>query len=317
MPPAVNPTPCSCGAGALTGAGINDGVNEYPNQPGARGGWPEQPPANSSPDDPYGQYGQNGQNGHYGHYGHYTPGPAGSGSPAGLAPRRRRRHHRGWIALIVTLIVLAVLFLAGDQIARVYAQNQIADQIETSGLNTKPSVHIEGWPFLTQVAAHDIKAIDISASNVQAGKFTITSIQARATGVHPNSSFSGATINQINGTATISYSSLENDLGNAIGIPGLSIASITPDPADGPNAVNVNAGIASVTAKVVQTSPQQITIEFGQVGGLASLLGGAASIPNQVITIPTLPAGLVIRSVAVNSQGVVATASATNTTLTQ
>ena len=308
MPPAVNPTPCSCGAGALTGAGINDGVSDYPNQPRARGGWPEQPPVNSSPDDPYGQNGP---------YGHYRPGPAGSSSPLGLPVRRRRRRHRGWIGLIVTLIVLAVLFFVGDQVARVYAQNQIADQIETSGLNTKPSVHIEGWPFLTQVAAHDLKAIDISASNVQAGKFTITSIQARATGVHPNSSFSGATINQINGTATISYQSLENDLGNAIGIPGLSIASITPDPADGPNAVNVNAGIASVTAKVVQTSPQQITIEFGQVGGLASLLGGAGSIPNQVIDIPTLPAGLVVRSVTVNSQGIVATASATNTTLTQ
>jgi hypothetical protein len=327
MPPAVYRTPRRYGAAALTGAGINDGVSEYPDQPRARGGWPDQPPVNSSPDDPYGQYGQSdpyGQNGPYGRndpygqYGHYTPGPAGSGSPLGLPTRRRRRRrHRGWIGLIVTLIVLAVLFAVGDQVARVYAQNQIADQIETSGLNTKPSVHIEGWPFLTQVAAHDLKQIDISASNVQAGKFTITSIQAVATGVHPNSSFSGATINQINGTATISYSSLENDLGNAIGIPGLSIASITPDPADGPDAVNVNAGIASVTAKVVQTSPQQITIEFGQVSGLASLLGGAGSIPNQVINIPTLPAGLVVRSVAVTSQGIVATASATNTTLTQ
>lgn len=306
----------------MAGAGINDDVSEYPNQPSGRGGWPEQPPVSSSPG-PYGQYGQDGQDPYgrdpYGQYGHYTPGPAGSGSPLGLPVRRRRRRRRGrgWIALIVTLIVLAVLFIVGDQLARVYAQNQIADQIESSGLNTKPSVHIEGWPFLTQVAAHDLKAIDISASNVQAGKFTITSIQARATGVHPNSSFSGATIDQINGTATISYASLENDLGNAIGIPGLSIASITPDPADGPNAVDVNAGIASVTAKVVQTSPQQITIEFGQVGGLASLLGGLGSIPNQVINIPTLPAGLVIRSVAVDSQGVVATASATNTTLSE
>jgi hypothetical protein len=177
-------------------------------------------------------------------------------------------------------------------------------------------VNIEGWPFLTQVAAHDLKAIDISASNVQAGKFTITSIKARATGVHPNSSFNGATIDQINGTATISYQSLQNDLGNAIGIPGLSIGTITPDPADGPNAVTVNAGIGSVTAKVVQTSPQQITIEFGQISGLASLLGGG-SIPSQVITIPKLPAGLVVRSVSVDSEGVVATASATNTTLTE
>ena len=278
----------------------------YPNQPRSGNGWPEQPPANSSPGDPYGQYGQ---------YGHYKPGPGGR-SPLGVAVRRRRRRRRGWIGLLVALVVLAVIFFVGDQIAKAYAENQIASQIQTSGLDTKPSVNIEGWPFLTQVAAHDLKAIDISASNVQAGKFTITSIKARATGVHPDSSFNSARIDAINGTATISYASLESDLGNAIGIPGLSIASITPDPADGPNAVNVNAGIASVTAKVLLTSPQTITIEFGQVGGLASLLGGG-SIPNQVINIPKLPAGLVVRSVDVDAQGIVATASAANTTLSE
>jgi len=36
-----------------------------------------------------------------------------------------------------------------------------------------------------------------------------------------------------------------------------------------------------------------------------------------VITIPKLPAGLVVKSVAVQPQGIVATAAATNTTLSQ
>jgi len=283
-------------------------VSEYPNQPSPRGGWPEQPPVYSSPDDAYGPYGR-------------IPAGLSPGGMTGMPPRRGRqryrRRRRGWIALLVTLIVLAVLFFVGDQVAKAYAENMIAQKIETSGLDTKPSVRIEGWPFLTQVASHDVQAIDISANNVPAGKYTISSIQARATGVHLNSSFTGATIDQINGTATITYSSLQNDLSNAIGIPGLSIGTITPDPADGPNAVNVDAGgVASVTAKVVQTGSQQITIEFGKLSGLASLLGGG-TISNQVINIPKLPAGLVVRSVRVNAQGIVATASATNTTLTQ
>ena len=287
-------------------------MSEYPNQPQPPGGWPQQPPVYSSPGDPNGP---NGPNGPDGQYGHFRPGP--SGAPLrGMRQRPRRRRRRGWIGLIIALVVLAVLFFVGDQVAKAYAENMIAQKIDSSGLNTKPSVNIEGWPFLTQIASHDVKAIDISASNVPADKFTITSIKARATGVHLNSSFNGATIAQINGTATISYQSLENGLSNAVGIPGLNFGTITPDPADGPNAVNVNAGIASVTAKVVLTSPQQITIEFGQVGGLAALLGGGA-IPNQVINIPKLPAGLVVRSVDVNAQGIVATASATNTTLTQ
>ena len=351
-------------------------MSEYPNQPRARGGWPEQPPIYSqsggssrgdydgsydgeygsydgeyggsydgeyrgsydehrgSYDDEYhGEYGQ-ARGGSYGeayrgapggryrgdYGGQYRQGYGGRPSPFPMRGpvRRRRRRGRGWIALGISLAVLAVLFFVGDQVAKGYAQNVIAQKIESSGLNTKPSVHIEGWPFLTQIATHDVRAIDISASNVPAGKFTISSIQARATGVHLNSSFNSATIDHIDGTATISYKSLESALSNAVGIPGLSIGTITPDPKDGPNAVNVNAGIASVTAKVVQTAPQQITLEFGTLNSsLGSLLGGSATIPNQVISIPALPAGLVVRSVAVNAQGVVATATATNTTLSQ
>ena len=46
-----------------------------------------------------------------------------------------------------------------------------------------------------------------------AGKFDISSVKAKATGVHLNSSFSGATIDQINGTALITFASLEQGLG--------------------------------------------------------------------------------------------------------
>jgi hypothetical protein len=221
---------------------------------------------------------------------------------------------------VIVVLILVILGI-GDQVAKGIAQNQIAQKIETSGLNTKPSVGIEGWPFLTQLAAKDIKAIDISATNVKTGQFEITSIKARATGVHLSSlsANASATIEKINGTATISYQSLANDLGNAINLPSVSsIGSIAPDPSAGPDAVKVDlGGVASVDATVKQTSQNTITIHFGKLGGLGALLGGSASIQDQVITIPQLPAGLVVRSVAVQPQGIVATASATNTTLSQ
>jgi hypothetical protein len=275
-------------------------VSEYPNQPRG-GGWPEQPPVSSSPGDPYGQYG------------HYAPGPGGRGARVGMPQRRRRRRHRGWIALIVTLVVLAALFFVGDQVARAYAENRIADQIESSGLNTKPSVHIEGWPFLTQIASHNVKAIDISASDATAdnGKLTF-SFTAKATGVHLNSSFNGATINQINGQALFPFSSIAN----AAGLAG--VATISADPAAGPNAVQASAPVVgSITGTVTQTAPNQITLTFGSLSGLAQLFSGALPAKSTVIDIPALPAGLQVKSVSVTSQGIVATASATNTTLTQ
>jgi LmeA-like phospholipid-binding len=260
-----------------------------------QGGWPAQPPASG------GGYGQP-------DYG-YGPGPA-------TPPRRRRK--RWPIVLLVLVILIAAILAIADQVAKSVAENRIAQQIQSSGLNTKPSVNIEGWPFLTQVAAHDIKAIDISANNVTTtgGKLPVN-FTAKATGVHPNSSFNGATVDHITGQATITYRALDNYLGAAIGIPGLNAISFSPDPAKGPNAVKADAGIGSVDATVTKTGPTEITIKFGSLSGIASLLGGAGSIPPQIIDIPKLPAGLVVGSPEVTSQGVVIPASASNTTLSQ
>lgn len=277
-------------------------VDVYPNQPRSRGGWPDQPPQYSGrPGDDEARSGSE-------PYGYGAP-----GTREGVRPIPPRRRRRGWIGLLIVLVVLAVLFAIGDQVAKAYAQNTIAGKIESSsGMSAKPSVSIEGFPFLTQVAAHDVGAIDISASNVPAGKFDISSVTAKATGVHLNSSFSGATVDRINGTALITFASLEQGLG----VQG--VASISADPADGPNAVKLSAGaIGSVTGKVELTAPNEVTVQMGSLSGLASLLNGVMPIQTQTIQIPKLPMGLVVRSVSVTSQGIVATASAQNTTLTQ
>jgi hypothetical protein len=274
-------------------------VSEYPNQPRSQGGWPAQPPRYSSAPDDYrpGSFGQGAD-----------PRPwAEPGRTA--APRRRRRRGRGWIALLVTLIVLAVLFVVADQVAKAYAQNTIAGKLQSSAkLANKPSVTIQGFPFLTQLAARDIRTVDISASNVQENKLDISSITATATGVHINSGFSSATVDHISGTAFISFTSLES----AAGVQG---ATITADPSAGPNAVNVGVGPLTATAQIVQTGPSQITVKMGSLGGIASSIIGA--LPNYTIQVPKLPAGLQVRSVTVVSQGIDINASAQNTTLSQ
>ena len=144
-------------------------MSEYPDQPRTPGGWPTQPPQHTGYEQDRRQpdgYGLG-----------YEP----------RRPRRRRRRRRGWIALLCTLIVLAVLFVVADQVAKAYAQNMIASKIQTSGnLTEKPSVSIEGFPFLTQLAARDIRTVHISASNVQENKIEITSIKATATADHAN-----------------------------------------------------------------------------------------------------------------------------------
>ena len=304
-------------------------MSEYPKQPQPPDGWPEQPPRYSNPDVNDGRtaaYGQNtfGQGGYdqggvlqngYGQAGQYggQAGPAGPGYSdyGSRAPRaaRRRRRGRGWIGLLVVLIVLVVALVIGDQIAKGYAQNMIAAKFQTSAaMTTKPSVTIEGFPFLTQVAAHDIRIVDISASNVPAGKISLATVKAKATGVHLNSSFTGATIDHISGTALVTFASLVN----AAGAQGVTISA---DPADGPNAANVSAGPLTATASVRQTGPNQITVKMDGLGGIAASFIGA--LPNYTFTVPRLPAGLQLQGVSVANQGILIKVAAQHTTLSQ
>ena len=285
-------------------------MSDYRDQPPAQGGWPTQPSASGAGQGAYGQDG-------YGQPGPGQPGyrQSGYGQPGyGPTPPRRRRRRRRGTGLVITLVVLLVLLFVGDQVAKAVAQNEIAQQIESSGLNTKPSVKIEGWPFLTQIASRDLKAIDISANNVTAGSSKVpVSFTARAAGVHINSSFNGATIDQVNGSATITFAAIAN----VIPIPGLTLS---PDPAKGPDAVQLSTDVGDATGTIKQTSSNVITLQLGSLTGLAGLLSGLTGsnvAQSYTIDIPKLPAGLVVRSVSVTSKGVVATASASNTTLTQ
>jgi hypothetical protein len=231
--------------------------------------------------------------------------PAGQSRP----PKRRHRGRRWLIALIVLILVLVAI----DFGAKAFAENAIATKIDSSGLGTKPSVDIEGFPFLTQVASRDLSQIDINASNFTVKQVVISSLHATATGVRPNASFNGATISKINGTVVVSFKTVTN----LIPIPGLTV---TPDPADGPDAIKFNSSLGGAVGKIEQNSPNVITVQVGSLtglAGLASLLGGSTIASSYTFDIPPLPAGLVVRSITVTSQGIVATASAQNTTLSQ
>jgi hypothetical protein len=263
--------------------------SDYSNQSGQQGRWPAQPPPHSAST---------------------RSAPAYAPPPA-----RRRRRHRVRNVLITLLVLIVGLFVAADRIAVAYAQNVIATKIQQQAqLSAKPSVTIEGFPFLTQVAARDLRQVDISASNVREDNVTISQINATATGVHVNSSFNQATIDQINGTALITFANI------AAALPSpLSSATITADPSAGPDGVNVNlgGGLATVTGQLTLASPTQAELHVDNIGGIAGLLGGEGIQEEYTFNIPTLPAGLTVDKVSVTSQGVVLYAAAHDTSLSQ
>jgi hypothetical protein len=236
------------------------------------------------------------------------------GPPAFTVPPRRRRGPR--IALITVIVIILVLVVA-DFAAKAYTENQMASQVQSSlGLSGKPKVTIQGFPFLTQLAARDFKTVNVTASNetvnvnsVGSGVLDIASLNATLHGMHIHG-FNSATIDQFNATALITFTALAN----VGGIPsGITLTE------NGPNQIKATVSLGpfsdSATAQVTQTGSNQINVKVIDAGGIpASALGNLADFS---VTIPKLPAGVTITSVSVTQQGVQITAAGRNTTFSQ
>jgi hypothetical protein len=219
-----------------------------------------------------------------------------------------RRRHPLRIVLIIFIVLIALL-VAADFAARAFAENKAASEIKQQGFPKKPSVDIEGFPFLTQLAAKDFKDIQISSSNVTEGPLDIASIDATLQNVHINGAFSGGTIDSLNGAATITFAALANAMTAAAGPLGqLAKVGLTLSAA-GPSQVKatLNAVVFSGTAtwRVTQTGDNVIKIQLISTGGLpSSLLNPVKDIKLQL---PKLPLGLQIQSISVNSSGLTGT----------
>jgi hypothetical protein len=232
-------------------------------------------------------------------------------SPYQPAARRRRRKRWPWITGI-TVVVILVLLVVADRVANAVAENQMASQIQQAGFPSKPDVAIEGFPFFTQLLSHDFRTVNISASDVTEGPLEIASMKATLHGMRPNGSFSGATIDSINGSALITFTALAN----AGGIPqGITLG---PD-AGNPDEIKANIDLAvisdTVVAKVTKVSATKLNVAVVSAGGVPSSILG--SLANFDVSIPKLPAGVSIQSVSVTQQGVLITITAHDTTLSE
>ena len=235
------------------------------------------------------------------------PGNQGYQGPPAKVRRRRRRWP--WITLLVIVLVL----VGGDRAAKAYAENQMASQVQSSlALSGKPNVTIQGFPFLTQVAARTFNTVDVNASNETAGpggQLEIASLTATLHGMHIHGTNS-ATVDQFTASALVTFTALAH----AGGIP----QGITLAPA-GPNQLKATVDIlgfsSDATAKVTQVGNDKINVKITDFGGVpADVLG---SLTDFTFSIPKLPAGVKIQSITVTQQGLRVTATGQNTTLSK
>jgi hypothetical protein len=303
-------------------------MSDDPTRP-APSGWPEQPPryrapGGYGPQDPYrrddrggqqdgwgrpGGQGDWGQPGDQGDWGRQGDRDRADGRDGGRAARPGKRHRGLKITAIVVVVLLALLAI-GDRVANHVAENVMANEIKSQGFPVKPKVTIEGFPFLTQLAARDFHQIDISASNVREGALEIATVNATMQGVHITSGFNGATVDQINGTALITFAGLSNATGLGDGLK-LSNAG------RGELKATLNLGPLSTDAlaQVTRSGPHQIEVKIVSAGDLpVSALGDHQEF---TFSMPKLPAGMTIQTVSVTGAGVQISISGSHTSFSQ
>jgi hypothetical protein len=252
--------------------------------------------------------------------GQWAPAPQ---PPAGRPPRgRRKRRVRRSVMALFGVIVLLILLVIGDRVALAITENDMASQFQQNGLPVKPSVTIEGFPFLTQLAAKDFNKVDISGSNMPVplptgGNLSITSLKATINGLHISSysSTASARVDQMNATVFVSFSALAAAGGIGDGT-GVTFSQVNA------NTVKINASLAGLVSdseevQITATGPQTISIKVLSSGGgvLGSVLGSFGSFS---FNLPKgVPPTLKITNLSLSSQGVTVSAAATNATFSQ
>jgi hypothetical protein len=226
------------------------------------------------------------------------------------APGHERGRRRRWPwVLAIILVVLVALAVTADFIARSVVQNRVAAQIQQQGFPAKPTVTIEGFPFLTQVASRDIRQVRVSARNVTEGSLRISAVSAVLTGVHLNSGFSGGTVDQVSGSLFVTFPALARTLTSQIGSlgslassAGLTLSAAGPDKVRA--SVNLIVASGSATWRVSRLTGDEFSVKLAGETGIPS--GVLGSISDFTITVPRLPLGVQIGSVDITPQGLVA-----------
>lgn len=138
----------------------------------------------------------------------------------------RRRPRRGLRITLIVLLSLLVLALLADRGADLVAENIAAGKLQTSqNLPNEPDVDINGFPFLTQVAAGKYDDVTVTATDVPVGarggeslRLSKVVIDLHDTTVTDN--FSRFHVERATAVGTVSYAELSSRLGVQITYAG-------------------------------------------------------------------------------------------------
>ncbi|UQX90184.1 DUF2993 domain-containing protein [Jatrophihabitans telluris] len=226
--------------------------------------------------------------------------------------RRPRRRRRGPLGLLISLAILAIIVVGADRIACRIAERQIADRFQSSQhLSSRPSVTIEGIPFLTQLARRRLTDVRISADGLplsSSGRtLRITHLDARLRDVRPSSDLFSATpsvtASRATGSLYVSYADLSKAAGVSLSFGQAGRIKASKSAA----AAGVTVGASLLAKPVLEGNSIRFTQLSAIVGNVeipAAALKAVSSQLNQNVPLDGLPAGLHVKNLTVAADGV-------------
>lgn len=223
--------------------------------------------------------------------------------------------------LLAAVAVLLVLLVVADRVAVVVADRALASQLD-SQLGTTPSVHVRGFPFLTQALAGRYADVEVTAPQVTRSGLTLTDLTASLRGVRvPLSAVVGGSVTSVpvdhlSVAAVVPYASLQSRahgltlaqagagvrVGGTLRVLGRDLAA---------------SALATATLDGTALVLRATSIEVGGVpvaGSVASALTGRLDLR---IDLSDLPYGVQVTSVRATPAGVAVTGAATGAVLTR
>jgi hypothetical protein len=235
--------------------------------------------------------------------------------PQAVPVRQRRRRHRGR-NLTIALVVLLGLLIGADRVAASVAESQLASKIQQSQkLSQKPAVSIGGFPFLTQVASRDFGHATIDIHDLDARGVPISHIHVDLTGVHVSSGYNSATVDNLVGTASLTYAAVSTALTKDAAIGQVTVAKSS-------TAGQVTAAYSLVGVQV--TADVQVTLLTGNVLEFKAVkvhsdlgtFGLDQNLFDTKVPIAGLPFGMQLRTLQLNASSVDITATGQHVVLT-
>jgi LmeA-like phospholipid-binding len=233
-----------------------------------------------------------------------------------------RRRSGCLVALLVLLLLVVGVLVVVDRVGVGIAERRVADQIATRGdLTSAPDVKITGFPFLTQAVSGTYQDIRVHLTAEELSQPAGTRADVSLHGVHvPLSDVLSGSVKQIpvdrvDGTATLSYALLADQLGGNTTLTGEG---------DGirlTKSVKVLGIAFDVTATgTVTLHGQDIVVDVqkasaGDAHVPDSVLGQVTQLLDFSYRVPELPFGLQLTSVRPAPEGLDVAVQASDTVL--